>query len=581
MKKPHSLKAQMAAYLVLIILIIALFGQVLSRYFEIQYSQKLLRVNADAVTRAAENIRIQYMTLSDALESFATNKTVIQFLSSTNAYERLTLLPTYENLLISYKKMNSGLRAIVLKRINGEIFSDASAPRLNIASTAPLFNLSDSGASVQLMPVAEQSFVAMIRNAYQPGSKGVSTGKCMFIVDAETLTDNIHLASGTGQQFFVLDQNKRVITANHAYLPGDGRPLAYQAYLTDTDATKEMQDEAFIAVSKTVPEAGLIVLCLTSRSVIFSELSGIRKTTILLLMLMLLLVALVFIMQSFRLSSSFRRVLKHMSSIAQGNAASPLVMNDSTEFQRLAEGFNEMLMQLNTLYENNLTYHNKLLQQELENKQSQLLALQSQINPHFLYNTLECINSAGAVCGSREVEKMSTALAYIFRYAIKGENVVRIQDELETLRYYLDIQKIRFPGRFDISYDIPDDIKAMRVLKFILQPIVENAISHGFKDTPSPCRICIQAQRESDRLVLTITDNGTGMTKQTLAELQARLDAPEADTASIGLPNIQRRIRLYYGDAFGIILESTLGKGTRVTLNLPILEAGGVQLCTM
>ena len=71
------------------------------------------------------------------------------------------------------------------------------------------------------------------------------------------------------------------------------------------------------------------------------------------------------------------------------------------------------------------------------------------------------------------------------------------------------------------------------------------------------------------------------MTKQTLAELQARLDAPEADTASIGLPNIQRRIRLYYGDAFGIILESTLGKGTRVTLNLPILEAGGVQLCTM
>ena len=265
-------------------------------------------------------------------------------------------------------------------------------------------------------------------------------------------------------------------------------------------------------------------------------------------------------------------MIAHINDIANGKQVQPLKLQYTAEFQQVAQAFNHMMRRLEELNRHNMEYHEKLLLQSIENKQSQLLALQSQINPHFLYNTLECINSAGAICGSREVEEMSTALAYIFRYACKGENIVCIQDEVETLKYYLSIQQIRFPGRFCVRYDIPEGLMKKRVLKFLLQPIVENSILHGFRECSPPCVIDVRVAQMEDRLSVVIEDNGTGIAPAALQTLRTSLSSPEWSKESIGLINIQRRIRLYYGETYGLRLESEYGKGTRITALLPAVD---------
>ena len=242
------------------------------------------------------------------------------------------------------------------------------------------------------------------------------------------------------------------------------------------------------------------------------------------------------------------------------------------EFHQVSQAFNHMMQKLEELNLHNLESHEKILLLNIENKQSQLMALQSQINPHFLYNTLECINSAGAVCGSREVEEMSTALASIFRYACKGESIVTLQDELQTLHHYLNIQQIRFPNRFCIQYNIPEKLKTRRMLKFLLQPLVENSILHGFRECPPPWVIQVEAFEISNKLVVTVSDNGRGIKQDELQILNDRLASSDASGGSIGLMNIQRRIRLYYGEAFGLKIQSTVNQGTKIIAVLPAIE---------
>jgi two-component system sensor histidine kinase YesM len=220
----------------------------------------------------------------------------------------------------------------------------------------------------------------------------------------------------------------------------------------------------------------------------------------------------------------------------------------------------------------------------LSKRQAQYLAMQNQINPHFLYNTLEGIRSEALLCGADEIAKMTETLSQFFRYTISNlESLVTLDSELNNVKNYYLIQEYRFGDRLklDITFESEDDRAAMqnaKVPKLILQPVVENAIIHGIESLTGTGQVSIQIQFTGSRLILTVSDNGIGMTTEKLKELNDRMSniygRYESETESeggIALANVNNRIKLLFGEAYGLTVMSDEGTGTDVEITLPYI----------
>ncbi len=549
------------------VFIIVVLGQILSDYFERQFSAKLLQMNEDVARQLTQQIDGQYLSIDEALSAFCVNTTVNDFLFTNSEYEKLTLMPLYENLKQAYKQMTPGLYSIALQKRDLSIFSDSSSSSINLADTRPAFAAMRDGQPTSLIVSQGKPYIALSHEVYRQNAIRNRIGYAMFVVTAESFIGNLRNVSSDDLEIFIVSSDGRIIASSADVTPGSMLTLTEDDRLSNGHFLDE-----YIAVSTTVPSTGWRVLCLTSRQTVFSELNAIKLQTYTLLGVMLLLVSAVYLAQEIKLSYAFRKFIRHINAIANGEKPQSLTLMDTAEFQQLSGAFNSMMDQLEVSNANNLQYHEKLLLQQIENKQSRLLALQSQINPHFLYNTLECINSVGAVCGSHEIEEMSTALASIFRYAIKGDNIVELQSEMEALDHYLTIQHIRFPNLFTVEYDIPQCLRKRLMLKFILQPLVENSISHGFQQSASDRRIYVGVKETDGKMLITIADNGSGIAPERLRQLKEDLkDYAKEQNDHIGLMNIQRRIHLYYGEDYGVELHSAEGEGTTIRLYLPII----------
>ena len=224
-----------------------------------------------------------------------------------------------------------------------------------------------------------------------------------------------------------------------------------------------------------------------------------------------------------------------------------------------------------------------IIEQEGQKRRSELEVLQSQINPHFLYNTLESIRGEAIIAGLDSVADMTEALARFFRYTItKVENLVSVEEELDNCETYFGIQKYRFGDRLQlhIDYDIAEYEKIMncRIPKLTLQPILENSIIHGVELKVGGGNLYIRFQCTKDRLLIRISDDGVGMDEMTLAKLNQKLGKStkaihdnEEKQGGIALVNVNNRIHLIFGDEYGMHVYSVPGEGTDVEITIPIL----------
>lgn len=197
--------------------------------------------------------------------------------------------------------------------------------------------------------------------------------------------------------------------------------------------------------------------------------------------------------------------------------------------------------------------------------------LQFQINPHFLYNALNTISSIAQLQDVDYIPEIASGLSDMFRYNIDGREVVSLQEEITQTENYMSIQKIRFPERFVIEISVEQELLECQVLKFILQPIVENSYKYGFKKKQKKDILRISGYREKGGdILLMIEDNGVGIEEEKVKRINETLAGEDGfETASgIGLRNVNARIRNYYGDNYGIWLESKLGSFTRVYLKV-------------
>lgn len=237
---------------------------------------------------------------------------------------------------------------------------------------------------------------------------------------------------------------------------------------------------------------------------------------------------------------------------------------------------------LRKLIEVQLATHQRQAAAQLENdlllKQTELLSLQQQINPHFLYNALECLRGRALYTGNDDIAEIADALSSYFRYCINSKSsVVTIADELENVSNYLNVQRFRFGERFSYWLEVgePKDILlSCQIPHMSIQPILENAISHGLRNTTEDGRLGVKVYPSGRSVVIAVTDNGCGMPLEKLTELNDCLSgysaAPEtAGHNGIALTNINKRIKLYFGEAYGLTVSSIPNEGTQVELLLP------------
>ena len=241
------------------------------------------------------------------------------------------------------------------------------------------------------------------------------------------------------------------------------------------------------------------------------------------------------------------------------------------------------LYQISQLMEKYAALKTKKNTAQIFDKQTELTALQSQINPHFLYNTLECIRGQALLDDNIEIAKMVEALSSFFRYSIsKKGNLVTLRDELANIENYMLIQRYRFNNRFSIEIIIDEEDEAaydFLVPRLIIQPVIENAIFHGLEERMEDGIVSIEVIVTDLDMIITISDNGKGIGCEELEELNNRINANDMElddknksnqiNTGIALPNINRRIRLLFGKEYGVNVYSTLGKGTDVEIIIP------------
>ena len=245
------------------------------------------------------------------------------------------------------------------------------------------------------------------------------------------------------------------------------------------------------------------------------------------------------------------------------------------EIGSIASHVNTLLERVYSLNQHNIASQARLYEMELSKKQTQLYAYQSQINPHFLYNMLQCMRGISLMHGIREVAQICTNMADLFRYSIKGAFLVYLEDELSIVDKYLYMIRVRFQDKITYSLEIAEDTKKCKIPKMILQPLVENSIFHGLESIEDNGFIHIRTFREGDGLFITIQDNGIGFDEVTLKELEELLsqDIPSDINATfneakgLGIINIHNKIRLYEGTEYGISILSR-PSDTLVTIRL-------------
>lgn len=298
-----------------------------------------------------------------------------------------------------------------------------------------------------------------------------------------------------------------------------------------------------------------------------------KKEIIIPLIILTLLALVVAFLISKRIVSQtakpIRELTEHMQEIELGKLGVEIdTQSDTEEIQCLTASFKEMVYKIEGLIEQVEDNQKKL-------RRSELKVLQSQINPHFLYNSLDTIIWLGEREECEKVVQMTAALARYFRLSLsKGKEVITIYEEVEHVKHYLQIQKIRYASKLAYTIEVSPDIFDEMIVKIVLQPLVENALYHGIKDLEEGGYIRVLGFREGNNIILEVYDNGKGMSREQIKNILKAPSSTSITKGGVAIKNVHERIQVYFGQDYGLSYESEYGKWTKVRITIPVIETG-------
>lgn len=379
------------------------------------------------------------------------------------------------------------------------------------------------------------------------------------------LTKN-HTANG---EFILIYDSKGnlLYSGNPSLVDNDSHLLSTLTGSIETDSLgiTEIDKESYI-VSEVASELyGIHLISVKPEANLSSSLSALLKRCIAeaLILWMSAVVAIFIVMRI--ATRHLSKLADELGNIGRGNFDTRISITGSSEIVDLKNAFNEMASKIQVLIRENYLV-------KLNEQSSKLIALEAQMNPHFLYNTLQAISTEALVNDQIQIHKMITSLASLLRYSIKGGDIVTLADETEHVKKYFYLQKTRLDDNLTYTISLDQNVLLCRVPKLCIQTLVENSIVHGISGNTTSINIDISIYAHNDRLIIIVTDNGCGMNHDTLSKLRLSFSSKDLNdrSESIGLKNLYNRLKIVYDDNATMDVDSALGRGTTTKLSLPI-----------
>ncbi|MFE5323684.1 sensor histidine kinase [Paenibacillus sp. NPDC056579] len=371
-------------------------------------------------------------------------------------------------------------------------------------------------------------------------------------------------------EVYLVDENGMIISSPDA--KRIGTPVGDEPFMDNVhrqpkgQEVVERQRQKWFVNYDTVSQSGWKIVQLIPYDTVFKEIFDVRKANIAVVVVIFIVFMIITLFISYGISSPLKLLKKRMQEIEERDFNSYLSVSGPKEIATLLSTYNKMAKRIRDLLQ-------RLREEYQQKEEIRFKALQAQINPHFILNTLNNIKWMAYIRNDREVGEMLSRLGSIMEASIgRGETLIPLKEEISYIQNYVELMKLKYNDKLVVKYGIPEPLLKVEAIKFMLQPLIENSILHGIEPLNGTGTIEVSAFEEDGRLKVTVKDNGVGMTQDKLLAEQARLagSVDRSVTGSIGMKNVHDRVRLQYGEPYGLLLDSEVRAGTTVTLLLPL-----------
>lgn len=585
---------QLLAMLIGFSLIMILLVQIFYYYrFQLLTQERARNYAANLMNQIDEQLSITARDIEKGASTISYNRHVQEYLITGDTTRKITdLFPFMFDVLEYVKSSNENIFDILISDADGKVITSVNSYQNSIYEALVKkykFNEKQfkTPTHTSVIKVDDDIFyyyayILPILSATQRADLFEKIGTCVIICRT-TVLENLVLDISIAKEshLMVIDSENRILAANNSSYQGKiFDSIAFSKENSEGEVELKYNGKNSIVQYKTIKGTGWKIVSIIPVEELMSDMRPIRSFGLLMGIITTLILLLIGIVFSYNITHSISSLVKFMRNIGEHNIKQRLEFHAQNEVGTIAKDINRMLDKLEDMTRNIFTTQSKLYEAELAKKQTELSALQSQINPHFLYNTLNCISSIGLAHDIPDIVNISSAMSRIFRYCIKEAEIVFVKDEIACVKDYVSIMSIRYPDKFSVEVEVDGILLEMRTIKMILQPIVENAIYHGIERKKGQGKLVIKGylvQRESINFM--VSDNGKGMNKQELEDLVEYINSEgeglkikNQEKRSIGLVNINHRIRLLYGNQYGISINSVENEGTQVYIKLPVID---------
>ncbi|WHH61123.1 sensor histidine kinase [Petroclostridium sp. X23] len=331
-----------------------------------------------------------------------------------------------------------------------------------------------------------------------------------------------------------------------------------------TQLNKKVFGKESIIISNTIDYTDWKIIRIVSSDKIYRDTNKLKTIATYISVVFIIISLSASLVLSSTLTKPITELTHKVKLVEKGDLTVNVKVKSKDELGQLSNSFNNMVVKLKDLI-------NKLLEEQKKKSDMEFQILQAQINPHFLYNTLDSIKWLAVIQNINNISDMATALINLLKYNISRTTPsVTLEEEIESVKNYIKIQKYRYGDIFSVKYNVQEETLKCTTLRFILQPIVENAIFHGFESVEGNGIIQISTKIRNGNLIIEVTDNGSGIDDDTLKSITEDANFKKK-FSGIGVQNINERIKLYFGKNYGLCFSSELNEGTKVTLTLPVI----------
>lgn len=541
-----------------------------------EYSDELL-------DKLAQSVQSRISNMENVIRYVMYNIEIQRYFIAEDTLEKYELFRRVEASLAAIGQVEQGIVSITLVGMNGNhvnLMADGWKKRMVTDTIAEIARHTNPDSSSKpyvagLMKsgdgLSALSYVS-IGARIHTSIPSQTIGHIVILLETDAIFPKIdhEPTQGIGE-FYIVDRNETVSGGSRRELIGS--KLAPDIYNTKGNIVRE---------KKVSLMDGKIVSVYSKRE-FYRGMDKIRITYGLIFVGFISFAGLFLWMFSANIIGPIKTFLRYIQYVKTGNRRNPkrLRLEGYTEIMLVADKFNAMLDEIERLTDQVIASETRIYMLEMMKKEAELAYLKQQVNPHFLYNTLESMKGMAAEIGAVELREMIAALGRMLRYNIKGQERVSLREELDIARAYITLQQFRFGDRFTVEYDLPEPLLDAQVIKMILQPILENAIIHGLESKMGEGLLQLGAwtTAENGDIVLWIKDNGIGMERERLHAIAGKLSGegeqsgPIRENGHLGIANVHDRLRTTYGSPYGIKITSTPGEGTEVIFLLPREEA--------